>query len=220
MPENGNTTNNPLGEWQKPLPSILPTATDETKNGSTGLVPGNGGLGRTITIPDHLWGESRKGDPISRLDATLRAFLTKQAAPVETIYGADSQYEATIRAWPLTVTLPADSDLMELTTFVEAAMMPIKSAELMNLVEANLSLFYRPNQGAEDSKAAMLLWADDLGEFPHWVVDEAFRHHRRADMETRPTPGLIRNHCNRIERNARGLLNALRQTWMDYEASE
>jgi hypothetical protein len=93
---------------------------------------------------------------------------------------------------------------------VEAVMVPVDKGRLLTRVLALLSHYRADPNPPEVEYAIAEDWADDLGEFPVWAVEEAARQWRRS-KKFRPQICEIREACERLTVRERTLLGRLRQ---------
>jgi hypothetical protein len=93
---------------------------------------------------------------------------------------------------------------------VETVMQPMDKGLLLTRVLALLSHYRSDPNPPEVEYAIAQDWAEDLGEFPGWVVEEAARQWRRT-KKFKPQICEMREACERIDARERTLLKRLRQ---------
>jgi len=93
---------------------------------------------------------------------------------------------------------------------VEAVMVPVDKGRLLTRVLALLSHYRSDPNPPEVEYAIAEDWAEDLGEFPAWAIEEAARQWRRS-KKFRPQICEIREACERLTVRERTLLRRLRQ---------
>jgi hypothetical protein len=97
----------------------------------------------------------------------------------------------------------------EFLRLVETVMQPMEKGLLLTRILVLLSHFRSDPNPPEVEYVIAQDWAEDLGEFPAWVVEEAARQWRRA-KKFKPQICEIREACERIAARERMLLKRLR----------
>jgi hypothetical protein len=107
--------------------------------------------------------------------------------------------------------------VQEYLRLVEAAMQPMEKGLLLTRILALLSHFRSDPNPPEVEYAIAQDWAEDLGEFPGWVVEQAARQWRRT-KKFKPQICEIREACERIAVREITLLTRLRHLIDEDEA--
>jgi len=139
-------------------------------------------------------------------DSALAALLAPQA--VHSVFG-DHGWEGTREIWQPPGTVPADlvPDIQRHLAAVDAVLCPAERGALLTRILTLLAHYRDRDPLPPDVERAIAQdWAEDLGLFPLWAVEEACRNWRRDKRRYRfkPLPGDIRNLCEQaVEHPAR-----------------
>lgn len=137
------------------------------------------------------------------LDALLRP-QKEEFRFTETSYYAIEHWE------PMPMDAAQATAAHQLLRQVEAAMAPAEKGRLLTRVLALLSHYRSDPNPPEVEFAIAEDWAEDLGEFPAWAVDEAAREWRRS-RKFKPQICEMRDACQRIASREMVLLARLRR---------
>jgi hypothetical protein len=122
----------------------------------------------------------------------------------------ETSYYVVERWRPVPMNQPQAYAAREYLHLVETVMEPMDKGLLLTRILALLS-HYRPDPNPPEVEYAIAQdWAEDLGEFPGWVVEEAARQWRRT-KKFKPQICEMREACERIAARERTLLDRLRR---------
>jgi len=132
--------------------------------------------------------------PVSAAVATLLA-----PQRVSGRYSEDGAWLGQTEYWapPAVVPPAAIPDIMRQAAQIDEALAPADRGALLARIHALLSHYRQEALPAAVEQAIAEDWADDLGEYPMWAVEQACREWRRHPTKFRykPLPGDIRNLC-------------------------
>lgn len=132
--------------------------------------------------------------------------------PGRVIFGEDGQFDTVDAEWqlPAVVTDEQRQDARRALAEYERHLAPAPVEHIGGRVLGALAHHYVPNMPSKVSAIVADDWLEDLGEFPAWAVDEAFKRWRRME-ERKPTIAGIRDLCHRIVRKDRQTVERLRK---------
>jgi hypothetical protein len=148
---------------------------------------------------------------LAALPEPLQAALAQGRATRRSLF-SDAGFQDVEEDWspPVAVT-PAQAGLARraLENLRREVLAPAPPERLLARVLALLSHFPMKGLSAEVEQMVALDWAEDLGEFPIWAVDQAARVWRRT-RKWRPSIAEMRDLCRDACREERRLADRLR----------
>lgn len=102
---------------------------------------------------------------------------------------------------PAVVTAAEAAEARQALVAYDRHLAPAPTARVIGRVTVALAHWYVPDMPHVLAKGLMADWANDLGEFPEWAIEEAFAKWRRANSE-KPRIADIRDLCQRAIRKA------------------
>lgn len=157
------------------------------------------------------------------MPASLRRLVD---LPTKPVYGGPDfdQYmgDAEVGRWsvPAVVTAEQATEARGMIVALDAHLAPAERQRTLARVMALLAHYYVAELPAQVQQALAEDWAEDVGEFPAWALDEACRTWRRANPRRKPTPGEIRDLCRREVATHRRQRDRLRQIVDAYDRGE
>jgi hypothetical protein len=151
-----------------------------------------------ITPKDHALVVAQAQQPVNDLVASL----LKPSRTYSRFNDAETELLGIAEEWIAPKTVPAEAvpALQQQLSLLDEALAPAQRPAVLARVLALLS-HYRQDPLPEAVEAAIAEdWADDLGEYPFWVLEDAARQWRRDPKKYRfkPLPGDIRRICEEI----------------------
>jgi hypothetical protein len=147
-------------------------------------------------------------------------------APARTVgrYNEEGDFLGVHEEWLLReMQLEDVPDLRRQLALVEQAFAPANRGALLARVLALLAHYRDPNPLPPAVEQAVAEdWADDLGEYPAWAVEEACRRWRRDPKKYRykPLPGDIRRLCEEVVAKEAAMADRLRRLLAATEAGK
>ncbi|MEI6558940.1 MAG: hypothetical protein WCO00_11085 [Rhodospirillaceae bacterium] len=150
--------------------------------------------------------DSRRAQPTAA-DASAASVITDPEiaallAPTRVVpLYSDHGFEGCREVWePRAVPIDVVPTLRAHQDALEAVLIPADRGCLLARIHALLSHYRAEALPAVVEEAIAADWADDLGDYPAWVVEEACRAWRRdaRRYRFRPLPGDIRRLCDEI----------------------
>jgi hypothetical protein len=148
---------------------------------------------------------------LAALPEPLQAALAQGRAARRSLF-SDAGFQDVDEDWsPPAVVTPAQAGLARraLENLRREVLAPAPPERLLARVLALLSHFPMKGLSAEVEQMVALDWAEDLGEFPIWAVDQAARVWRRT-RKWRPSIAEMRDLCRDACREERRLADRLR----------
>lgn len=139
-------------------------------------------------------------DAIRPLTPTIAALTAPTRSTVR--YSVTGEWLGTLEHWAPPATVPAGAipDIMRQAAQISEALRPADRGSLLARIHTLLAQYRQDPLPPAVEQAIAEDWADDLGEFPMWAIEQACRDWRRHPTKYRfkPLPGDILGLCREI----------------------
>lgn len=176
------------------------TAKAATEPTPTGATAGENGAVTTGDAPDPRQQPDKVEDHLHRIRDGLPASLVRHLESNERLmFPNDGEPYSAERGLfePPQISNASAGLLREAWDKIDLYIRPAERRWILGRVLALLAHYFTPNTDPRVAEAIAEDWAQDLRDFPDWAILEACSSWRREETQRRPTPGHIRNLCQK-----------------------